>query len=741
MKSTKLKSLTPILMIVVFLSLLVVGAVGIQDLFPNPTTCTALTVSAGDTVLFGNNEDYSNPDGLIGFYPPSSQGYGMVKVGYLRKSGGETYPSYQGGMNDQGVAWDVLSIPRAPLTPHPEKPFDFWDDNFLGKILRENASVQEVIELAERFDFGDQMGLLIHVADASDDAVLIGPGPDGEVIFTRKGIGDGYLVSVNHNPAIPERNKDFLNKIAGRYDTAVRLLDEVSGTGSELTASQVASILDSVHLSGSLDAFFNSYTVYSNIFDLRNGVVHLYYLSQYDEMVTLDLAKELAKGERVIPMDELFSPETQARALSEYKTANTLGNLMKFGTVGVILLAIGLPVFMLIRRVKRRSKPVELSVASSPVKTPGEKASRWLEIDALRGLIIVFMALDHANLFIAQRHSSGEYWGGPFPMYREVLPFLTRFVTHFCAPGFFFLMGVGMLFFSESRRQRGWSNWQITKHFLLRGGVLIALQFLVVNRAWELSPGGWGINLYFGVLYALGGAMILGAFTLRLKPRYLIGLCLILLLGTELLVPDALAWGRQVPLFQSLLFTAGGDSPELWVNYPVLAWLELVVFGVLFGRWLKQDREMAYRRSLYLGVALLLLFGMLRALDGFGNLRPQPGDTWMDFLNPVKYPPSITFNLLTTGVNLLVLRLFVWLSEKRPQSMGPLAVFGQVPLFFYVLHLFLYAGLGNWLTPTGTSIPQMMLFWFLGLLILYPLCRWYSAFKHRQPANSVFRFV
>jgi uncharacterized membrane protein len=302
-------------------------------------------------------------------------------------------------------------------------------------------------------------------------------------------------------------------------------------------------------------------------------------------------------------------------------------------------------------------------------------------------------------------------------------------------------MGMGMLFFSESRRQRGWSNWQITRHFLLRGGVLIALQFLVVNRAWELSPGGWGINLYFGVLYALGGAMILGAFILRLKPRYLIVLCLVLLLGTELLVPDALAWGRQLPLFQSLLLVAGGDWPGLWVNYPVLAWLELLVFGVLFGRWLKQDREMTYRRSLYLGVTFLLLFGVLRALDGFGNLRPRPGDTWMDFLNPVKYPPSITFNLMTTGINLLVLRLFVWLSEKRSQSMGFLAVFGQVPLFFYVLHLFLYAGLGNWLTPNGTSIPQMMLFWVLGLLILYPLCRWYSAFKHRQPANSVFRFV
>ena len=84
--------------------------------------------------------------------------------------------------------------------------------------------------------------------------------------------------------------------------------------------------------------------------------------------------------------------------------------------------------------------------------SPLKNRSRFFPIDALRGLLIILMALDHANFHIAQQHSSGEYWGGYFPVFETPLAFLTRFVTHFCAPGFFFLMGVGMILFQSSRR-------------------------------------------------------------------------------------------------------------------------------------------------------------------------------------------------------------------------------------------------------------------------------------------------
>lgn len=176
-------------------------------------------------------------------------------------------------------------------------------------------------------------------------------------------------------------------------------------------------------------------------------------------------------------------------------------------------------------------------VGRQPAKKLCSKASRLFSIDALRGLIIVFMALDHANHFIAHKHSPGEYWGGEFPIYYDALTFLTRLVTHPVAPGFSFLIGVDMFLFAYSRRKRSWSEWAIIRHFLIRGGFLIALQLLIINRAWELSPGGFP-KIYIGVLVALGGGMILGSFLLWLKPTHLLILTGMLFIGTELTHPD-----------------------------------------------------------------------------------------------------------------------------------------------------------------------------------------------------------
>jgi hypothetical protein len=136
----------------------------------------------------------------------------------------------------------------------------------------------------------------------------------------------------------------------------------------------------------------------------------------------------------------------------------------------------------------------------------------------------------------------------------------------------------------------------------------------------------------------------------------------------------------------------------------------------------------------------IVAFLGIRYLDGFGNIRPRMGNGWIDYLNPVKYPPSIAFTLMTTGVNLSVLWLFSRAGERARRVLWSLAVFGQAPLFFYVLHLLLYIGLGHLLTQDGTSIPAAYPFWLLGLLILFPLCLAYGWFKRRQPAHSLLRF-
>jgi uncharacterized membrane protein len=161
---------------------------------------------------------------------------------------------------------------------------------------------------------------------------------------------------------------------------------------------------------------------------------------------------------------------------------------------------------------------------------------------------------------------------------------------------------------------------------------------------------------------------------------------------------------------------------------------------MVFGHWLVDDARKAYKRALWLGTAFILAFLALRYLDGFGNIRPREGDTWIDFLNPVKYPPSITFNLLTVGVNLIILSLLARLKGAWQGFCRPLVVLGRVPLFFYLSHLFLYALLGLWLAPEGTSIPQMLTYWLLGLLILYPSCLCYGWLKWRQPPGSILSY-
>ena len=372
-----------------------------------------------------------------------------------------------------------------------------------------------------------------------------------------------------------------------------------------------------------------------------------------------------------------------------------------------------------------------------------DRKDRQFAVDALRGLIIVFMALDHANMFIAHKHSPGEYWGSGFPVYHDVLAFMTRFVTHISAPGFFFLMGVGMLLFTDARQKKGWNKWRVIAHFLIRGLILIALQVLVVNRAWELSGEGWPM-IYVGVLFALGSAMIITSLLVWLNPIYLLIIVIALFIGTEFLVPAPELWGSfqfSNPLdYIKAVWVFPSGNATLWSNYPILPWLELVVLGILFGRWLLKDQQQAYSAAWKIGLVFLSAFVVIRYLDGFGNILPRMGNTWIDFLNLIKYPPSITFTLLTMGINLILLGLFAMTSEKVQTFFYPLVVYGRAPLFFYVVHLFLYAGLGLWLTPGGTSLVAMYPYWLLGLLILFPVCLFYGWLRQRPTANRVLTY-
>ncbi|HEU5099397.1 MAG TPA: heparan-alpha-glucosaminide N-acetyltransferase domain-containing protein [Roseiflexaceae bacterium] len=365
-------------------------------------------------------------------------------------------------------------------------------------------------------------------------------------------------------------------------------------------------------------------------------------------------------------------------------------------------------------------------------------AARLLALDGLRGAIMIVMALDHANALIAHQHPPAEIWSRSPPDYTSALAFLTRLVTHLAAPGFFWLLGAGMILFADARRRLGWSEGGIRRHLGLRGVLLIGLQLLVENPAWQIGQSFRIVPVYIGVLYALGGAMIVGALLLRLPALVLIALGAAAIAAAHLLLPAQPS--APVGPIARLLLIPGLTEPVV-VNYPLIPWLGVACLGMAFGRWLLADRAGAYGWALPIGAASLALFVVLRLLGGLGNIRPAEGTGWIAFLNVVKYPPSLVFLLLTLGAELLILGLLARAGDRLAAWGRPLLVFGQSALLFYIAHLYLYGLIGLVVAPAGMPIARMYPFWLAGLVVLYFVCRWYSAFKRRQAPESLWRLL
>jgi len=376
------------------------------------------------------------------------------------------------------------------------------------------------------------------------------------------------------------------------------------------------------------------------------------------------------------------------------------------------------------------------------------REERLLSLDALRGLIMMLMAIDHASYFIAKVHPS-EFWGIALPQHLGILPFLTRWITHICAPGFFFLMGAGMILFAASRCKAGWTENKIMRFFITRGLFLIILQLLVENPAWLLGTisnglkmmeppgGGEGVILHFGVLYGLGSNMIIFALLLRANAALIAFLSIISIIATQWLTPGASqASVLYTPLLRLILIPG---HTGIWQSfYPLIPWLGITGFGIIFGKLLLKNREKLFQYTLIVGMIFLIIFLFIRWIGGFGNFHVW-NNGWIAFLNVTKYPPSLSFILLTLGINLLLLFLFSRIEQALPRIGQPLLIFGRSALFFYVVHLYLYATIG-FAFPNGTSYQLMYLFWFIGLLILFPLCLWYGKFKRKKPIESVWRF-
>lgn len=380
------------------------------------------------------------------------------------------------------------------------------------------------------------------------------------------------------------------------------------------------------------------------------------------------------------------------------------------------------------------------------------KKERLISLDGLRGLIIILMAIDHASWFISKIHPF-EFWGISLPQYDSVLVFLTRFITHPCAPGFIFLMGTSMILFTESRRRIGWSEGKITRYFVIRGFLLLVIQQFIVNPAWYLGilganpdvlqkcawPGGGDSVIFqFEVLFSIGTSMIICSLLLRFKRLVIFIVSFGAIFTTQLLIPDS----NNVdvlysPLLRLLLIP--GQTGIFLVEYPLFPWLGLAGLGLVFGKELLQDKDRAFRGAFVTGIAFLLVFALIRIFGGFGNFHPPIDNSWIAFLNVTKYPPSLTFIFVTLGLFFLLLYFFSRFEKVLLKWGNPLVVFGQTPFFFYIIHLYIFAFIG-FAFPNGTRLLLAYPFWVVVLLLLFPLCKWYGSFKRGTVPNSVWRF-
>ncbi len=171
----------------------------------------------------------------------------------------------------------------------------------------------------------------------------------------------------------------------------------------------------------------------------------------------------------------------------------------------------------------------------------------------------------------------------------------------------------------------------------------------------------------------------------------------------------------------------------------MVPWLGVTGLGLLFGRLLHQNPSRAERVAAWAAVGCILLFILARSLGAFGNLNVVPPG-WMGFLNVVKYPPSLSFLAITLALNFALVAGWMLLKSILHSRSHPLLVFGGTPLFFYLLHLWLFALLGLLFTH-GSSLVAIYLVWFLTMCILYPLCFQYARFKNRKPVTSLWRFL
>ncbi|WP_321860848.1 DUF1624 domain-containing protein [Pseudomonas paraveronii] len=366
---------------------------------------------------------------------------------------------------------------------------------------------------------------------------------------------------------------------------------------------------------------------------------------------------------------------------------------------------------------------------------------RLLSIDALRGLVILIMLLDHVReTFLLHRQVSD-------PMSidsTEPALFISRTLAHVCAPVFVLLTGLSAWLYGQKYQGRR----DVSAFLFKRGLFLIVLEFSLVNFAWtfQLPPS----VIYLQVIWAIGLSMIALAALVWLPRPLLITLALAIMALHNLLDAVHFAAGSAQQSAWAILhersWIEASDNLRLRITYPVLPWIGVIALGYGLGPWFANAMAPTLRQRYLLraGLGALVGFVLLRAANGYGEKPWQMYDsslsTLMSFFNVTKYPPSLLFLALTLGIGLLLLLALERAGQRR--WIGLLAVFGAAPMFFYLLHLYvlkiLYVacvalfGLDH---GDYFGFDSVGAIWWVALLLpiaLYWPVRWFAGLKARR---------
>jgi len=382
-----------------------------------------------------------------------------------------------------------------------------------------------------------------------------------------------------------------------------------------------------------------------------------------------------------------------------------------------------------------------------PADPPHDTAPvRIASVDLMRGLVMIVMALDHVRDFFS-----------PFPYQPTDLSqaspalFLTRWITHFCAPTFIFLAGTSAWFYW---RNSGATRASVQRFLLTRGLWLIVLELTVLNLFWNFALD----SFYVQVIWAIGCSMIVLALLLYLPYGAIVAFGLVLVFGHDLLdgiKPEAfgdyaLLWG-----FLHARYFTEWHGIGIGVLYPLIPWAGVMALGFAFGRVLEREPARRKRFLLIVGAVAIELFLVLRLTNIYGDPNAWTTNprgflfSALEVLNVSKYPPSLDYLLMTLGPVLMLLPL---LERWRGKLADAISVFGRVPLFFYLLHVpvihiaswtaarIVFGGavkIGADRLPAGyePSLLRAYAVWILVIVALYFPCRWYADYKRRHRDN------